>query len=318
MSKIFKSCCSLKTKTLDIPNSFLRDNSATKVLNSNMSYIPGGTYLVGSSLDVGHKDDFEGPVTEVNLHGFYMDNTTVTNEQFSDFVNKTSYVTLAEEIGSSYVFYSLLSNDFIGKPVSNMEWWVDVKNANWRFPFGDTRSFQSMLDHPVVHISVRDALAYAKWAGKRLPNEIEWEVAAKGGTQNELYPWGNYLVQEGRYNCNIWQGSFPYYNTLEDGFLGTAPVKEFYRNDYGIYQMIGNVWEICSNCARIPHNLIKVDSIDDQIKSYNSNSIENYSIKGGSFLCHHSYCNRYRIAARNSLNRFSTSSNTGFRCVKDV
>lgn len=283
----------------------------------NMVRIPKGTYIVGTDDIVGYPLDNEGPIQEIYLDSFLIDKTSVTNEQFKEFIDETGYITEAEKIGSSFVFYMLVNENNPGIEVPNLPWWRDVPNAYWKYPFGDDRSIDLLLDHPVVHVTTLDALAYCKWANKRLPTEIEWQVAAAGDSKNTRYPWGNELVMDGKHFCNIWQGDFPKVNTQEDGYLGTAPVNEFYVNEYGIHQMIGNVWELCSNEARIDLDTIKVETLDSQFDTYIENKYQTYATKGGSFLCHSSYCNRYRLAARNGIERRSSSSNVGFRCVKE-
>lgn len=172
------------------------------------------------------------------------------------------------------------------------------------------------MDHPVVQVSRNDALAFCRWADKRLPTEAEWEIAAKGGTENDLYPWGTDFLAGEDYHCNIWQGAFPKANTKADGFASTAPARFYEPNGYGLYQVIGNVWEWCSNPARIPL---------EQFRSWDSHFFEQrfqqvddamYATRGGSFLCHESYCKRYRIAARNGNSGMSAANNLGFRCAK--
>lgn len=284
---------------------------------NQMVLIPGGKYIIGTIDEIGYPIDNEGQPQEINLREFYIDKTSVTNNQFQKFVQETGYITEAELIGASFVFHLLVSKENQGTEVVNLPWWRDVKGATWKHPFGDHRSIDKLLDHPVVHVTVKDALAYCKWAGKRLPSETEWQIAAAGGTSLKRYPWGNTLMINNEHQCNIWQGEFPLNNTKDDGYLGTAPVTEFYVNDYGIHQMIGNVWEICSNEARIDLDKVEVTSLNQQIESHKNNSFNNYAVKGGSFLCHDSYCNRYRLAARNGLDSTSSASNLGFRCARD-
>lgn len=282
-----------------------------------MKLVPKGTYTIGTNSNVGHEIDHEGPQIEVEIDAFLMDETAVNNADFAQFVDDTGYITEAEKLGTSFVFYLLMDDKTIGESVQSLQWWLDVPGANWKHPFGDARSYKEILDHPVVHVTQLDALMYCKWANKRLPTEIEWEIAAKGGTEDLVFPWGNELY-DGKHRCNVWQGDFPLKNTKEDGYVGTAPVDAFYTNDYGLTQMIGNVWEMCSNEARIPLDQIKKETIEAQIETYRKNEFLDYAAKGGSFLCHHSYCNRYRLAARNGIDKLSASSNKGFRCAKDI
>ena len=310
-------CCSINRDNVMNSNenvaNISRESSKTDV---SMIHIPQGSYSIGDNSDIGFDTDNEFLQQEVHLDSFKIDITSVTNLQFSKFVEETGYITDAELIGSSFVFKSLLENHNY-RDVPGLDWWKDVEGANWKHPFGDIRSYEELLNHPVVHVSVRDALSYCKWVGKRLPHEIEWEVAARGGKSGSLYPWGNELELDGFHRCNVWQGNFPSESTLADGYLGTAPVDAFYTNDYEIQQMIGNVWELCSNKARIDREEIQVESIDEQIEIYQQGSIDYYAAKGGSFLCHESYCNRYRLKARNGVDRLTSASNIGFRCVQE-
>ena len=284
-----------------------------------MIYIPSGTYLIGTDKKIGFETDYETPRTEVTINGFYIDETTVTNQEFMEFVTATNYQTDAEKIGWSYVFHY-----FLDEPkkyplkVPQTSWWHLVEGANWKHPEGPESDILSRLDHPVVHVSRNDAVAYCQWAGKRLPTEAEWEIAAQGGTNREEYYWGDELARDGVHRCNTWQGEFPNTNTLDDGYAGTAPVKTYDPNPYGLYQMIGNVWEWCVNPGKIELKSFQLVSGKDFWKVHQVPDDELYAIKGGSFLCHYSYCNRYRMCARNSNMSMSTSQNLSFRCVKDV
>lgn len=174
------------------------------------------------------------------------------------------------------------------------------------------------MDHPVVHVSRNDALAYCAWADKRLPTEAEWEYAGRAGHDHRRFPWGDDLEEGGKHHANTWQGEFPYENTAEDGYVGTAPAKSFSPNDYGLYQMIGNVWEWCLNPGRIDLSEFQEKTSFDFFKENYQPSQDVYALKGGSFLCHHSYCQRYRLAGRNANTGHSSTSNTGFRCVRDI
>ncbi len=286
-----------------------------------MSCIPSQSYQMGSSSNVGHPIDREGPPETVETNSFYISETTISNEQFGKFVEETGYITDAEKIGSSFVFSGLIEDDI--KEETNysntpIPWWLDVSGASWKYPEGPTSTIENRMDHPVVHVSWNDAVSYCNWSGGRLPTEAEWEVAASGNGENTEYPWGNQLVAKGIYHANTWQGKFPSKNTEKDGYFGTAPVDKFYKNEYELYQMIGNVWEWCLNPARIPLKEFNKQSSTDFLEKNNKHRAESYAIRGGSFLCHHSYCNRYRLAARNGNTRFSSASNMGFRYVVDV
>jgi len=284
-----------------------------------MINIPKGTYIIGTNKKEGFEADREGPATTVELRSFRLDKTTVTNEQFAAFIEKSGYITEAEKFGWSFVFHFFLSEETKAKSqlVPNLTWWYAVHGAYWRHPEGPDSSIEQRMDHPVVQVSRNDAIAYCKWAGKRLPSEAEWEVAAKGGTNYDRYPWGDEFLDQGEHHCNIWQGDFPHSNTMEDGFLNTAPAKWYEPNKIGLYQMIGNVWEWCANPARIPLDVFRKH--DAAYFWENNQNLDNemYATRGGSFLCHYSYCKRYRIAARNGNSGMSAANNLGFRCAKN-
>lgn len=266
-----------------------------------MVKIPAGAFLMGNNDEDTFADDGEGPVREVFVEDYMIDVTTVTNRQFTCFVQATAYITDAERYGWSFVFNLLLPdgvNTSEFEVVADTPWWCMVPGAYWARPEGEGSSIHARMDHPVVHVSWNDATAYCRWAGKRLPTEAEWEKAARGGLEQCKYPWGNELSPNGIHQCNIWQGNFPHYNSLDDGYLGTAPANAYQPNGYGLYNCAGNVWEWCATGF--------------------DNSSTARVIKGGSFLCHSSYCNRYRVAARSANTPDSSSSNMGFRCVTSL
>lgn len=288
--------------------------------NEEMVLIKGGTFLMGTNSDDGFEDDLEGPKTKVTVDDFYMSPYTVTNQEFLEFFLDTGYITEAERFGSSYVFHLLLSEEEREKltSLSGTDWWYEVPGANWRKPEGENSSIENRMDHPVVHVTRNDSLAYADWAGLRLPTEAEWEYAARGGLEDKRFPWGDELYENDKIHANIWQGDFPVNNTEEDGYLGTAPVKTYDPNGYGLYQMSGNVWEWSLNPGKISLSEFQNTSSSD-FKNQNARySDEVYALRGGSFLCHCSYCQRYRVAGRNSDTANSSTSNIGFRCVKDA
>jgi len=261
--------------------------------------LEGGRFLMGTDDEDAHLADREGPVREVQVAPFAIDAFTVTVERFADFVEASGHRTDAERFGWSYVFYLLLPDDFPPtRAVASAPWWRQVHGADWAHPEGPQSSARDRLDHPVVHVSQADALAYCEWAGLRLPTEAEWEFAARGGLVQARYPWGDELTPGGRHMANIWQGTFPEHNTLEDGYLGTAPVGAFPPNGYGLHNVSGNVWERC------------VDPFGPTPGTF--------VMRGGSYLCHDSYCNRYRVAARTGDTPDSSSGNVGFRCAADV
>ncbi|GAA5149461.1 formylglycine-generating enzyme family protein [Nocardioides marinquilinus] len=287
--------------------------------------VPGGLLRMGDAHHEGYEADGEGPVHDVRLSSFLMDATTVTNAQFATFAKQTGYVTEAEEIGFSAVFHALLDaapGDVMGQ-ATGTPWWLTVKGASWRRPAGPRSSITDLRQHPVVHVSWRDAQAYCRWAGKRLPTEAEWEHAARGGLEGARFPWGDELLPKGRWRCNIWQGTFPTHNTLDDGHLGTAPVTAFVPNAHGLHQTVGNVWEWCADAfspttyadragTEVVDPLVGPDgSVDDD------GQVERV-MRGGSYLCHDSYCYRYRVAARSRNTAESASGNIGFRCANDA
>lgn len=285
-----------------------------------MIKIPGGTYEIGTNEPDGFAGDLEGPKVKVQLSRFAIAATPVTNAEFASFVAETNYITESEAFGWSFVFDYFIQNldPKDQQEVPHLQWWKGVRGANWRHPEGPGSTIATRLDHPVVHVSRNDAIAYCQWAGLRLPTEAEWEVAAKGGTMHERYPWGEDFLAEGKYHCNIWQGAFPRENTLADGFANTAPVRTFAPNGYGLYQVIGNIWEWCVNPRGIPLSAFNQYSGADFWSQLQGKDDEAYAIKGGSFLCHDTYCKRYRIAARNGNTGMSASNNMGFRCVKEI
>ncbi|MCW6666258.1 formylglycine-generating enzyme family protein [Aerococcaceae bacterium NML190938] len=280
--------------------------------------IKGHVFNMGDQYQEGVPFDRESPVCEVEIQDFMICDTPVTNAEFQKFIVETGYVTDAEKFGWSSVFYLLIPEIHRGEytMLGRTPWWLAVEGAKWDKPEGPSSNIVDRMDHPVVHVSRNDALAYCKWAGMRLPTEAEWEFAARGGN-TQRFPWGDELEPNGQFMANTWQGDFPNENTQKDGYLGTAPVYTYSANNYGLYQMIGNVWEWCSNPSGISLNTFNIKSAEDFWKENETYSDSEYAIRGGSFLCHASYCNRYRVAARNANTASSTSSNLGFRCVKN-
>lgn len=277
--------------------------------------IAAGTFLMGDQHGDGHPGDGETPVHPVHLSAFEMDATSVTNADFAAFVDATGYVTESERYGFSAVFHLAFEgadDDVLGN-AEDAPWWYGVRGADWRHPGGPDSSIDGRMDHPVVQVSWDDAQAYCTWAGRQLPTEAQWERAARGGVEGARYPWGDDLParQSGTdWPCNIFQGSFPRTNTLEDGFLTTAPVRTFQPNAYGLWQMVGNVWEWCQDWFH-PGYYVVSPSEDPQGPGSGPGRV----IRGGSYLCHDSYCNRYRNAARTSNTPDSASGNMGFRTV---
>jgi sulfatase modifying factor 1 len=269
---------------------------------------------MGDHFGEGYQADGEGLVHSVRLEAFSIDSTAVTNAQYARFVRDTGYVTDAEQLGVSAVFHLAVEADRsdILHRVDAAPWWLAVRGASWRRPEGPGSTLHTRPNHPVVHMSWNDADAYCRWAGKRLPTEAEWEYAARGRLEGRRFAWGDELVDGGRWRCNVWQGDFPHTNTLDDGYLTTAPVKSYRPNGYGLWNTAGNVWEWCADWFSADYYACSPE-VDPQGPSSGTQRV----MRGGSFLCHRSYCNRYRVAARSSNAPDSTSANVGFRCAND-
>jgi formylglycine-generating enzyme len=279
-----------------------------------MVEVPGGRFQMGSEDAFAYPEDGEGPTREVELSTFWIDACAVTNEQFAAFAAETGHITEAERFGWSFVFGGLLPDDFPPtQAAAQAPWWRKVEGADWSHPEGPQSTLDGRLDHPVVHVAWTDADAYCDWAGKRLPTEAEWERAARGGLDGKAYPWGDELEPEGEHRMNVWQGEFPVHNTLGDGFLGTAPVASFPSNDYGLYEMTGNVWEWTADWFH-PTFRQRDRQRDPRGPARGQSKVQ----KGGSYLCHDSYCRRYRVAARMGSTPPSSTGNVGFRCVRDA
>jgi formylglycine-generating enzyme required for sulfatase activity len=286
-----------------------------------MALIPAGEFQMGTDGDYGSPLDGEGPAHAVKLAAFYLDATCVTNEQFNAFVNATGYKTESERFGWSFVFFGHLSAKqqatAVRLRVLGSEWWCRVDGATWRHPEGPGSHIKQRWAHPVVQVSWIDAVAYATWVGKRLPTEAEWEYAARGGLAQKRFPWGDELEPEGRHRMNVWQGVFPTANTEADGHFGPAPAKSYRANGYGLYQMTGNVWEWCADwfdAATYRRNARGQPCVNPTGPGTGDRRV----MRGGSYLCHASYCNRYRTDARSSNTPDSATTNLGFRCARDA
>ena len=293
-----------------------------------MVWIPGATFLMGSTN--GQPD--EGPVHEVTVGGFWMDKTEVTNEQFQKFVEAAGYVTIAERKPDAKDFpdappEALVPGALVFSPPegeagleNHFAWWKYVPGANWRHPEGPGSTIAGREQHPVVHVAWEDALAYVKWAGRRLPTEAEWEHAARGGLHSQPYIWGAAKPAAWKTTANIWQGKFPSANSREDGFRETAPVASYTANGYGLHDMAGNVWEWCADWYRPDYFAVSPklnpqgpDSSEDPGEP----GMPKRVIRGGSFLCSDVYCSGYRPSARMKSSPDTGLSHTGFRGVKD-
>lgn len=306
-------CCSAVSRN----NQAKGAQNVTKIVSRGRTgtviAVKGGDSFVGTN-DAVIAVDGEGPERKVTINDFFLEAETVTVARFAAFVEATGYVTEAETLGCAAVFSGLLQDKaLLAQSVSQTPWWGRVDGAIWRMPEGPGSSIEERLDHPVTQVSWNDAIAFASWVGGRLPSEAEWEHAARGGNRRRRYPWGDDEPTDETIFCNIWQGRFPHDNTRADGFYGTAPARSFAPTEDGFYNLSGNVWEWTSDPFR-------VRSLSRQAKIRNEHAKQSADkvLKGGSFLCHKSYCFRYRIAARMGLSPDSASSNTGFRIAYDV
>ncbi|MDE3251474.1 MAG: formylglycine-generating enzyme family protein [Bacteroidota bacterium] len=310
----------------------------TTASHEGMVFIPAGETQMGANDQEGRKDEY--PVHTVQLKGFWIDCTEVTNRQFSEFVKATGYITTAEKAidweemkkqlppgtpkpsadqlaPASLVF---IKNSQASNLVDYSQWWKWEKGANWRHPQGMGSDLKGKEDYPVVQISWFDAEAYCKWAGKRLPTEAEWEYAARGGQKGKKYPWGNEDPETGKPKANTWQGTFPAVNTDWDHYDRAAPVRSFQPNGYGLYDMAGNVWEWCSDWYRPDYyqHSAKIEPAGPE-NSYDPDepTIPKKVVRGGSFLCNASYCKGYRVTSRMKSSPDTGLEHTGFRCVAD-
>eukprot|EP01012_Entosiphon_sulcatum_P035839 TRINITY_DN4555_c0_g1_i1.p1 TRINITY_DN4555_c0_g1~~TRINITY_DN4555_c0_g1_i1.p1 ORF type:complete len:347 (+),score=34.07 TRINITY_DN4555_c0_g1_i1:786-1826(+) len=288
--------------------------------------IPAGLFLMGSDSPEAHPEDGEGPTRNVSIaNQFWIDTCEVTNADFRDFTRATKFRTDAELYGWSFVFEQLLPPETLAADpngVQDANWWRAVNRAWWRQPEGKGSSLRDRWDHPVVHVSWRDAFYYCKWRGGRLPTEEEWEYAARGGLNGKTFPWGEELNPGGKHVMNVWQGhqiageKYHFKNTAEDGFLGTAPAASFPPNGYGLHDMTGNVWEWTATqfTGRRPPTMPR----EAPNRPDMCNAVDFRVKKGGSYMCHADYCNRYRCSARQGIENDSSTGNLGFRCAYDT
>jgi len=335
-SNIPKRFASLNTNQVTVPD------AKSAASHKGMIWIKPGTFMMGADNSQASPDEY--PKHKVTVDGFWMDATEVTNDEFAQFVKATGYITTAERkpdwnqlkkqlppgtekpddsvlVAASLVFdppkHPVDLNDYT-------QWWTWKKGADWKHPHGLGSNINGKGNYPVVHVSWYDAVAYCKWAGKRLPTEAEWEWAARGGLQNKIYPWGNEPVDAGKPKANTWQGHFPDNNTMRDKFYGLAPVASFPANGYGLYDMAGNVWEWCADYYNSDYykTIASASGVKDPkgpATSYDPEDpyAKKRSIRGGSFLCNDSYCSGYRVARRMKTTEDSGMEHLGFRCVED-
>jgi formylglycine-generating enzyme required for sulfatase activity len=279
-----------------------------------MVLLEGGEFLMGSEDRYAYPGDGEGPVRRIRVDPFRIDACAVSNSQFATFIDETGYVTETERFGWSFVFAGLLPDDFPPtRGVVEAPWWRQVEGADWHHPEGPHSDLDGRADHPVVHITWNDAQAFCFWSGKRLPTEAEWEYAARGGLEGRVFPWGDELEPGDEHRMNVWQGTFPSENASEDGFYGTCPVDAFPSNAFGLHNTTGNVWEWCSDWFSPDFH-----TRDRRTNPEGPRRGTHRTTRGGSYLCHQSYCLRYRVSARNALTPDTSTGNVGFRGVRSV
>ncbi len=307
------TCCAPSREGGDEQQQPRRDTVESGLPPATALTIDPCRYPMGDESPWAYPGDGEGPVHEVSLPGFMLDRYSVTNAMFEEFVTSTGWRTDAEKYEWSFVFSGLLPDDFPDtRAVQGALWWRQVYGADWNHPEGPKTNLDGRDDHPVVHVSWNDAMAYCEWAGGRLPSEAEWECAARGGLVGQPFPWGADLVPEGEHRMNVFQGEFPQNDTGEDGFKGTCPVDAFEPNGLGFYNMTGNVWEWCSDRLQLDYYA------QSPVESPLGPDTGAYRVqRGGSFLCHESYCRRYRVSARFGSDPTSSASNVGFRWASD-
>src|SRR5262245_20449443 len=308
------SCCAPATTPRRSLDPLPAAPSAPPGSRDGMAGLPGDRFTMGSEDRWAYPADGEAPVREFSLDPFLIDTTAVSNEAFSAFAEESGYVSEAERFGWSFVFGGLLPDDFPPtEAVAQTPWWRKVEGADWRHPEGRQSSLEGRGDHPVVHVSWNDARAFCTWAGKRLPTEAEWEFAARGGLEGKVFPWGDEREPGGEHRMNVWQGRFPVENTAADGHYGACPVDAFPANGYGLRNMTGNVWEWTADWFE-PDFRSRDREHDPRGPASGDAKVQ----KGGSYLCHDSYCRRYRVAARQGNSPDGSTGNLGFRCARDL
>lgn len=334
-------CHTVPSRFHTVKDSLQEISAGSNTGTDGMVKIPGGTFMMGGDNSQAGKDEY--PKHKVTISPFYMDASEVTNAQFAAFVKATGYITTAEikpkwedikkqvppgtpkppddQLVAASLVFRQASQPITLEDVG--QWWEWTPGANWKHPEGPGSTIEGKENYPVVQVSWDDAVAYCKWAGKRLPTEAEFEFASRGGLVNNIYSWGNESVDQGAVKCNSWQGQFPYKNTGRDGFQGAAPVKSFKPNGYGLFDMSGNVWEWCSDWYDSNYYAtIKDGAVNPKgpAKSYDPDEpyTPKHSVRGGSFLCNDSYCSGYRAARRMKSSPDTGMEHTGFRCVRDA
>ena len=317
MLKVSQPCCIPSNERLiDLHSSILTSLErprATKGSLNNMVKLDGGCFWMGSENASNILSDGEAPERFVTLNPFYISRYPVTVEQFAEFVSSTGYRSEAECFGWSFVFRNHLPADRAGSWAFETPWWVRIDGADWCHPEGLGSSASARQHHPAIHVSWNDATAYCNWAGLRLPTEAEWEFASRGGLDRKDFPWGEELTPNGVHMCNVWQGSFPELDEGEDGFTGVAPADTFRPNGFGLYTTIGNVWEWCRDYFDATTHLCSTT-----LNPVGPPTGISRVLKGGSFLCHESYCRRYRNPARVGNSPDTSSGNIGFRVARDL
>ena len=310
-------CCAPSKSSLERQAAFIQASQgrphATRGSLENLVRLDGGAFYMGNQSPVPFPADGEGPVRRVSLSAFYISRYAVTNEQFAEFVRHVGYRTEAERLGWSFVFRNHVQERLRGPAPPGTPWWVRVDGADWCHPEGPDSSVNARSHCPVVHVSWNDAAAYCEWAGYRLPTEAEWEYAARGGLEQKVYPWGDELMPQGRHMCNIWQGQFPDRDLGEDGFTTVAPVDSFEPNGFGLYNVAGNAWEWCWDYFDATWHVQAT-----RLNPVGPPSGDTRVMKGGSYLCHESYCWRYRNAARTGTAPDGSTGHIGFRVVRDA
>jgi sulfatase modifying factor 1 len=275
--------------------------------------IAGGAFIMGTNEDYRYPGDGEGPAREITLGAFRIAKHSVSNAQFAAFIDDTGYRTDTEQYEWSFVYHLFLPDDFPDtRGVEATPWWRQVYGADWAHPAGPQSNLDGLADHPVVHVTWTDAQAYCTWAGVRLPTEAEWEMAARGGLVQQRFVWGNEFAPDGQTMCNIFEGSFPVENTAEDGYIGTSPVDAFPPNGFGLHDMAGNVWEWTNDWFNTEFH-----ADGPRTNPQGPPSGQAKVMRGGSYMCHDSYCHRYRVSARSSNTLDSSAGNLGFRVASD-